>query len=104
MGRKLYGLESATVSALNSLFHKQSGIQKILLYGSRALGAQSENSDIDLTIVAPTWELSDLFKLENQIDDLMLPHKVDLSLFHKINNSNLIDHIHRVGVDFFYPG
>jgi hypothetical protein len=39
-------------------------------------------------------------KIENEIEDLMLPYKLDLSLFHQIENPDLIEHIKRVGKDF----
>lgn len=45
--------------------------------------------------------LSDLLRLENEIDDLYLPYKVDISLFHQLENPNLIDHIQRVGIVFY---
>jgi predicted nucleotidyltransferase len=101
MDKKLYGLDFKTISSLVSIFEKHVGIQKILLYGSRAKGNYSDSSDIDLTLVAPAWDLKRLFKLENEIDDLMLPYKVDLSLLHKISNKNLLEHISRVGIEFY---
>jgi uncharacterized protein len=35
------------------------------------------------------------------IDDLLLPYSVDLSIFHTINDPDLIDHIKCVGVPFY---
>jgi hypothetical protein len=45
--------------------------------------------------------LADLFEIENRVDDLLLPWKVDLSFRHKIDNPALLGHIDRVGVEFF---
>lgn len=45
--------------------------------------------------------LSELFKIENQIDDLFLPYKIDVSLFQQIDNPNLVNHINRVGIIFY---
>ena len=42
-----------------------------------------------------------LNRIETQIDDLLLPYTIDLSLFKHIDNTNLIDHIQRVGVVFY---
>jgi len=42
-----------------------------------------------------------LFKIENEIDDLLLPYKIDLSIYHKIENNQLVDHINRVGKVFY---
>ena len=41
-------------------------------------------------------------KIENELDDLLLPYKIDLSLHHALDNPELIDHIRRVGL-VFYP-
>jgi len=45
--------------------------------------------------------LADLFEIENRIDDLLLPWKVDLSLRHRIHNPDLLEHIDRAGVKLF---
>ncbi len=44
--------------------------------------------------------LTDLLKIENEIDDLLLLYKVDLSMYHLIDNENFKDHINRVGKFF----
>ena len=33
-----------------------------------------------------------------EVDDLLLPYQFDLSLFHSLNNKDLIDHIQRRGI------
>lgn len=95
-----YGLSAKTVAELKEVFAKYQDVQKVILYGSRAKGNFRTGSDIDLTLVAPKLDLSRLLKIENEIEELMLPYKVDLSLFHKIENDQLIEHINRVGVEF----
>ncbi len=45
--------------------------------------------------------LSTLLKIENELDDLLLPYKIDLSIFHKIEDLDLIEHINRVGIVFY---
>lgn len=92
-----FGLAAETVQRIQSVLSRYPQIEKVLLYGSRAKGTQREGSDIDLTLVAPTLTLPDLLKIENEIDDLMLPYKVDLSLFHHIDNPSVVEHIQRVG-------
>jgi len=61
------------------------------------------HSDIDLCIEAESFGLTELLCIENRIDDLLLPWKLDLSLLHKIDNPALLDHIRRVGVIFYPP-
>lgn len=95
-----FGLTTKTIEAIHTVFSKYSKIKKITLYGSRAKGNYREGSDIDLVLSAPTLTTSDLLKIENELEDLMLPYKVDLSLFHQIENPQLIEHIKSVGKDF----
>ena len=98
--RELFGLSLETRTKIQSVLASYPEIQKVIIYGSRAKGTHRPGSDIDLTLVAPTLTLSDLLRIENQIDDLLLAYKVDLSLYHQIENPELIDHINRVGLSF----
>jgi len=41
------------------------------------------------------------FEFTHELDDLLLPYKIDLSLYRQIENDDLIDHIQRVGIDFY---
>ncbi len=95
-----FGLEEKTVTSIKSVLKRYSQINKVLLYGSRAKGNFRNGSDIDLTLVAPDLTTTDLLKIENELEDLMLPYKIDLSLFHLIENTELIDHVKRVGQEF----
>ncbi len=101
MSELLYGLKSEVIEKISSVFSHFSDIKKVILYGSRAMGTYRNGSDIDLTIIGENINLSILQKIENEIDDLLLPYTVDISLYKQINNSDLIDHINRVGIDFF---
>lgn len=94
------GLSRTTITKLQTIFLRHSNIQKVFLYGSRAKGNFKNGSDIDLTLMAPKLGVTELLKIENEIDDLLLPYKVDLSLYHLIDNQDLRAHIDRVAVDF----
>lgn len=98
-----FGLSENTIGRLVSVFKKHPQIQTVIIYGSRAKGNYRPGSDIDLTIVAPKFSISDRLRIEQEIDDLLLPYKVDLSLIHEIENPDLIDHIQRVGVNLYKP-
>lgn len=45
--------------------------------------------------------LTQQLKIENALDDLLLPYKIDLSLFHALDNPALVEHIRRVGRVFY---
>lgn len=97
----LYGLQEKTIKAIQNIFCRHPEVEKALLYGSRAKGNYRNGSDIDLCIVGELIDLSLQFKIEMELDDLLLPYRIDLSIFHKIENPDLIDHINRVGITFY---
>jgi len=97
----MYGLKEKHINAINSVFSKYPQIEKTILYGSRAKGNYRNGSDIDLTLVGDDLDLTTLFKIETKLDDLLLPYKMDLSILHKIENQDLVDHIKRVGITFY---
>ncbi len=96
-----FGIPAIYVEKIRSIFSRHNLIEKVIIYGSRAKGNYKAGSDIDLTLVAPEMDLSELLMIEHEIDDLLLPYKLDISLLHKIDNSSLIEHINRVGLDFY---
>jgi len=96
-----YGLSQHTIEQLSQLFVGHQEITEVILYGSRAKGNFTEGSDIDLTIKGEKLDFELLQKLNQEIDDLLLPWLVDLSLYQSLNNNNLIDHIQRVGISIY---
>lgn len=94
------GLPFNVIEAMKKVFSHHLGIESAVLYGSRAMGNFREGSDIDLTIVG-SLDHRELLKVELELDELMLPYKVDLSLQHEIDNASLIEHINRVGKLFY---
>ncbi|MFA6302057.1 MAG: nucleotidyltransferase domain-containing protein [Legionella sp.] len=96
-----YGLPSHAVDKINEVFRLYPQIKQVILYGSRALGSYKPSSDIDLCIDAESMSLSQLLKIENQLDDLLLPWNIDLCLKHVIDNPDLLAHIDHAGTVFY---
>ena len=97
----MYGLKEKHIKAIKSVFAQYPQIEKAVLYGSRAKGNYRHGSDIDLTLIAGDLDLSTLFKIDLELDELLLAYQIDLSLFHTIENPDLVKHIERVGVTFY---
>lgn len=95
-----FGLSNEDIDKIKVVFAKFPEIERVIIYGSRAKGNYKLASDIDLTLVGEKLTLSLLQSLENDMDDLLLPYKFDISIFHQISNHDLIAHIERVGKEF----
>ncbi|MDZ7718255.1 MAG: nucleotidyltransferase domain-containing protein [Balneolaceae bacterium] len=96
-----YGLKPHIWNQIISCVKKNDRIEEVILYGSRAKGTHKEASDIDLVLKGEEITTKDQLRLENELDDLLLPWKFDVSIFHNITNPELLDHIRRVGVTVY---
>jgi len=96
-----FGLKNSTLNKLCSVFQSHGNIDSVILYGSRAKGSYKLGSDIDLTIKGGLLPFFEFLQIEDQIDDLYLPYMVDLSQYRQLTNSDLIEHIDRIGVNIY---
>ena len=98
------GLPARSLDKLLGTIIREQKVEGIVLYGSRAEGNFRDGSDIDLCLDAPELDFRALMHLENELDDLLLPWKVDISIKQRIANDDLISHIERVGTTLFRRG
>ena len=92
------GLPQESTERILALLAEHPSIQRVVLYGSRALGRQRSGSDIDLCLEAPDMGLAELLVLGAQLDDLLLSWRIDLQLRHLIRHPELLGHIDRAGI------
>jgi predicted nucleotidyltransferase len=95
------GLDEDTENKIRAVFSRFEEIDKVVLYGSRAKGNYKIGSDIDLTFYGTNLKLKTIYKVHDALDNLYLPYKFDLSIFDDIENTELREHIRRVGKVFF---
>lgn len=97
-----FGLKKNTIRKIQSVFSHYPQVEKAILYGSRAKGNHKTGSDIDLTLLGgEELTLKILYRIMEEIDDLLLPYTFDLSLFNDISDADVIEHIQRVGMVFY---
>ena len=96
-----FGLPLTAVEKIRDVFALHPEVQKVVLYGSRAKGNYKTGSDIDLTMYGDDLNHGILLKILDELDDLLLPWMIDLSIFGQIDNVSLREHIERVGVVFY---
>lgn len=96
-----FGLPDRTIQQICNIFRHYKEVEGVIIYGSWAMGKERSGSDIDLCIEGNELSLSQLLAIENQIDDLLLPWKIDLSLRNRIDNPDLLEHIDTVGIEFY---
>lgn len=101
MSATRFGLPAEAVDKINGVLAAHPEVESAILYGSRAKGDYKPGSDIDLTLLGEQLDHHDLLKIMGELDDLLLPYTIDLSIFHMIDHEGLRDHIQRVGQEFY---
>lgn len=96
-----HGLSEDVVSRIRSVFARHHAVEKAILYGSRAKGDFKVGSDIDLTLIGQGLTHDHRAMIASELDDLLLPYTIDLSLHGEIDNPALLDHVSRVGRTFY---
>jgi predicted nucleotidyltransferase len=97
-----HGLPTDVVRKITAVLTRYPQVESATLYGSRAKGNYKNGSDIDLTLHGDeNLTLSVVYRILDDLDDLLLPYTIDLSIFHNIADPAVIDHIQRVGVPFY---
>ena len=95
------GLSKQTVKGIHRVLSCFPCVDQAILYGSRVKGTYHNGSDIDLTLTPTKGEvlgLSMVNRIDEALDELMLPYTFDLSEMATIKNPALLEHIQRVGV------
>jgi len=95
------GLNANDILKIRQVFALHQEVEKAILYGSRAKGTYKPASDIDLTLVGADLNLTLQQEIELELDDLLLPYKFDISIYHQISNIDLVAHIERIGKVFY---
>jgi len=93
-----YGLPVAAVAQIVAVLKGYPEILSVTVFGSRAKGNWRPGSGLDLCLDAPLLMMTRRLELENRLDDLLLPWKIDLVVKSEVDNAALLEHVARVGL------
>ncbi len=96
-----FGLSPKVIGAIRQILADFPGVERAVIYGSRAKGNYKNGSDIDLTLVGDSLNHQTLSAIAGELDDSPIPHTVDLSIYAELNHPKLREHIDRIGVVFY---
>ena len=82
---------------IQAILAKYRQVEQAILYGSRAKNTFKPGSDIDLTLKGEDLDLHVLNKISHDLYEFPIPYRIDVSIYDRIDNPDLRDHIDRVG-------
>ena len=97
-----YGIADNSYKLILEAFEKFKEIEKVVLFGSRAMGNYKAGSDIDLALYGETVNLNTVTKLASLLnEELPIPYFVDVVDTKTINEPSLKEHILQEGKVIF---
>lgn len=96
-----YGLVDKYFDKLISVFSRHPEVESVVLYGSRAKGNYKPFSDIGITLKGATLTRQLLGKIFTEIDDLLLPYFLDISIYDNLTDKQFIKAIDETGVEIY---
>lgn len=99
-----HGLSLAAVEQIQDVLARFPEVEQATLFGSRAKGTAKRGSDIDLALYGKGLDWRVLGRIEDALDDLLLPYTFSLVHHDDRTAPAVAAHIARVGVPFFQRG
>ncbi|HBP52985.1 MAG TPA: type I restriction endonuclease subunit S [Synechococcus sp. UBA8638] len=98
------GLKAHHRAAIIATLAANHRVEKAVLFGSRAMGANTVTSDVDVALFGQQLTLTDQANLAAACEELPMAQSVDLVLHSTIDNPALVEHIRSHGVEWYRRG
>jgi uncharacterized protein len=96
-----HGLPPPTLARIASVLEGFKEVEEAVLFGSRAKHAHKPGSDIDLALIGAALNWRIVGRVDDALDDLMLPYRFSLVIYDSSTDPEVAAHIARVGVSVF---
>ena len=95
------GLKDAHREAIITAIAANDRVERAVLFGSRATGANTETSDVDIALFGHRLTLTDQARLAAAVEEIPMAQSVDLILYDNVGDPTLRAHIRNEGVNWF---
>ncbi len=97
-----YGISEKSYKALMAFLEESEIIERVVLFGSRAMGNYKNGSDIDLAIWGSELTSRKVQRFSAVLnDEMQIPYMIDLLYYDEIHNDALKEHINTHGIEIF---
>lgn len=96
------GLIDRDLHYIHKALEKYPEIDRVIIYGSRALGNYKMGSDVDLAIVGEMVSRKTMVGVNDDLNEVYpLPYTFDLVHYDELSNEDLIKHIDKYGEELY---
>jgi len=100
-----FGLSQKSIDLMTEVFAQWQEIDKVCVFGSRAMGNYKKGSDVDLVVygLRVTDEIINRIRVQLN-EELPLPYYYDVLHYESLKNEDLKNHIDTFGKAFYVRG
>ena len=96
------GLNDQTLQSIVNIIQEYPSIDKVILFGSRAMGNHKSGSDIDLALCGHLLTTDTCFRISAILNEqTLMPYKFDIINYASITSESLREHINHEGQIIF---
>ena len=95
------GLKDTHRAAIVNLLRANKRVERAVLFGSRAKQTFTPASDVDIALFGKALTITDQGHLAAAMEELTIPQRVDLLLYHRIENATLCAHVLQDGIELY---
>ena len=95
------GLKDAHRAAIINLLRANKRVERAVLFGSRAKQTFTPGSDVDIALFGKALTITDQAHLAAAMEELTIPQRVDLLLYHRIEDATLCEHVMQDGIELY---
>lgn len=100
--RNKFGLLDTDMEAIVSVLNRQPKVNEAIIFGSRAKGNFKNGSDVDIALKGKDLDFDTISRISYLLnEETNMPYKFDVLNYHSTDEPTLIDHIDRVGIEFY---
>ena len=103
--REHFGITPKSFELIVESIAARPEIERVLIFGSRAMGNAKHGSDIDLALYGEKVTRATAESLSGELNERApIPYSVDVVAYREIDHDGLKDHIDTEGREFFRRG
>lgn len=90
------------MEAIAAVLSQELKVEQAFIFGSRAKGNFRNGSDVDLALKGEELDFNTISRISYQLnEETTMPYQFDVLNYHAVKEPSLIDHIDRVGIEFY---
>jgi predicted nucleotidyltransferase len=98
----MFGLKDEDLTTIRNILAKRGEVEQAFIFGSRAKGNYKSGSDIDIALKGERIDYDTISGIRYELnEETIMPYHFDVVNYHTLNNSELINHIDRMGNCFY---